>query len=493
MSRRAVGRYCPFFVALFVLVLSVALSSAALAQSTALDDYIAAPDPSYQWSLTRTIQGQGYTIYRINLRSQTWRTTADVNRTQWTHELTIFKPTEILHDTAMLLINGGSNGAPSRELEQYGGFLAAATGSVLVDLQMAPNQPLRFTGENFSRSEDALMAYTWAKFLETGDPTWPANLPMTKSAVRAMDTVQAFISNVSGGTAAINDFVVTGGSKRGNAAWLTAAADSRVSSVIPIVYDALNTEEVFKHTYDTLGFWPEAVKDYVNAGIMDWMDTPELKALMDIVDPLAYRDRLTMPKYIIASAGDQFFVPDASRFYFDELQGPKYLNYIPNTGHGLSDDPATIAQALGLFMAVLNDSPMPVFDWVISPDGTTITVNAETAPSQVLVWHATNPNARDFRFDKIGAAYDSFELIDQGDGTFIAHMDRPLSGWTSFFVQLQFDVPVGEELMPLTFTTQVSIIGVPEPTTLAMAGMGAITFAGVVWRRRRQTAGITRS
>ena len=36
-------------------------------------------------------------------------------------------------------------------------------------------------------------------------------------------------------------------------------------------------------------------------------ETPEAERLLAIADPYAYRDRLTMPKFILNSAGDQFF------------------------------------------------------------------------------------------------------------------------------------------------------------------------------------------
>ena len=48
-----------------------------------------------------------------------------------------------------------------------------------------------------------------------------------------------------------------------------------------------------------------------------------------------YLDRLTLPKYVVNAAGDQFFTPDSSRFYFDDLKGPKYLRYVPNGDHSL--------------------------------------------------------------------------------------------------------------------------------------------------------------
>src|SRR5947208_2130625 len=87
-----------------------------------------------------------------------------------------------------------------------------------------------------------MTSQTWHKYLRTGDERWPARLPMTKSAVRAMDTVQAFCANHSGGTVKIANFVVAGASKRGWTTWTTAAVDPRVVAIVPIVIDTLNLE-----------------------------------------------------------------------------------------------------------------------------------------------------------------------------------------------------------------------------------------------------------
>ena len=52
------------------------------------------------------------------------------------------------------------------------------------------------------------------------DPTWPALLPMVKSAVRAMDTVQKHLSSLDTGALNIKHFVISGGSKRGWTTWM---------------------------------------------------------------------------------------------------------------------------------------------------------------------------------------------------------------------------------------------------------------------------------
>ncbi len=35
-----------------------------------------------------------------------------------------------------------------------------------------------------------------------------------------------------------------------------------------------------------------------------------------IEDPYSYRERLTMPKFVVNAAGDQYFPPDSSQFLF---------------------------------------------------------------------------------------------------------------------------------------------------------------------------------
>ena len=84
------------------------------------------------------------------------------------------------------------------------------------------------------RTEDEVIAYTFDHFLnDTSDTEWPALLPMTKAAVKAMDMAQQFVPTIAFNQQ-INGFVVTGGSKRGWTTWLTAAVDDRVVAIAPM-------------------------------------------------------------------------------------------------------------------------------------------------------------------------------------------------------------------------------------------------------------------
>ena len=60
------------------------------------------------------------------------------------------------------------------EIEPNLATAAATVGFVIADLKTIPNQPLTFRDEGTPRSEDAIIAYSWNKFLRGGSETWPA-------------------------------------------------------------------------------------------------------------------------------------------------------------------------------------------------------------------------------------------------------------------------------------------------------------------------------
>jgi PhoPQ-activated pathogenicity-related protein len=282
---------------------------------------------------------------------------------------------------------------------------------------------------------------------------------MTKAAVRAMDTVSAFCASAPGGGINVDAFVVMGGSKRGWTTWLTGIVDSRVVAIIPVVIDLLNLQTSFIHHYRCYGFWAPAIQDYVNMGVMDRLTTPEFSALMGIEDPYEYRARLTLPKFLLNSSGDQFFLPDSSQFYFDDLPGVKHLRYVPNTDHSIFNGSDAWATVEACYQAVLTSAALPQFSWTL-PSSNSIRVVTSTSPSSVKLWQATNTSARDFRLQTIGAAWQSTPLADQGGGVYVATVPAPPQGFTAFFVELTYP---GSGVMPFTFTTRVKVVPDIEP------------------------------
>ena len=434
---------------------------------TPLDVYVAAPDDAYTWNVVSEIPGEGFTTFVIDLTSQSWLTEAEVDRPLWKHWLTVVRPDEIKSPHALLFIGGGANGrdAPA----QANPMLTApamATGTVTAELGQIPNQPLNFVGDDFGpRVEDELIAYGWDKFLRSperssetppedgiGSAIWLARLPMTKGAVRALDTISAFMASEQGGSESVDKFVVAGGSKRGWTTWSTAIVDDRVVAIAPIVIDMLNSVPSFEHHYSAYGFWAPAVGDYDREGIMDWMRTPEYDQLLAITEPYSYLERLDLPKMLINASGDQFFLPDSSQFYFDDLPGEKHLRYVPNADHGL--DGSDVALTLANFYAsVVAGTDRPKYSW--SRDGDTLWVDVDAAnpATAVTLWSANNTAARDFRVETFGRNWQATELQSDDSGRYSASLAPPVDGWTARFVEVTF----GTAPAQLKVTTEIIV------------------------------------
>jgi PhoPQ-activated pathogenicity-related protein len=416
---------------------------------TALDRYVAAPDPSYAYKLLDTIKSPGATTFIIELTSQTWLTEKDV----WKHWLTIVRPDVVKTSKGLMVISGGANGRAAPKSASPALLIASAgTGSVTAEIKTIPNQPLTFAGDK-PRTEDAIIAYTWDKFLHTGDERWPARLPMTKAVVRAMDAVISFCASEEGGKVKVDGFVVTGASKRGWTTWTTAAVDKRVIGIIPIVIDTLNLQPAAKHHFEAYGFWAPAIKDYTDMHLSDWAGTPQNAALMKIEDPYEYRARLTMPKYIVNASGDQYFLPDNSQFYFDDLPGPKYLRYVPNADHSLRGSDAA-QSVLWFYQAMIAGTPIPKLAWRFEKDGS-ITATTADHPAEVNLWQATNPKARDFRLESVGAIWKNTSLEPTAPGTYVGKVAAPEKGYTAFFIEFTF---TNGTQTPFKLTTQVKIL-----------------------------------
>ena len=420
---------------------------------TALDDYIAKKDSTYSWRLAQTKEASDHTLFAIELTSQTWRKPEEVDRPVWKHWLLVARPKNLKTETGFLFISGGSHRETPPDTDAFITQLAVGTGSIVAELKNVPNQPLKFTGAEGGKVEDDLITFTWNKYMETGDKEWPARLPMVKSAVRAMDAIQEFAASKECGNVKVNDFVVSGGSKRGWTTWCTAAVDPRVVGIAPAVIDVLNVRKSMRNHLEAYGFWAPSVGDYVRGGLTLKENDPAYIDLLSIEDPYVYRDRYTMPKLVLNAAGDQFFTPDSSRLYFHDLPDDKLLRYVPNTDHSLrdSDGRETI---IAFFDSIVRKLKRPKYSWQFLDNGA-IRVETQMKPKEVKLWHGTNPAARDFRLEEVGRIYKSEALKEIEPGVYVGKIDAPKEGFTAFFVELTYDIG---SMFPLKVTTDVRVL-----------------------------------
>jgi len=368
--------------------------AAAPAPPPDLTDYVRKADSSFAWKRAGTTESDTGTVYDLDLTSQTWHDIV------WTHKLQVFLPKAVKNRGTVVLWNQGGNPGPTSTL--IGFEIARKVGVPVAFLYGVPNQPL-FGG----KKEDALIAETFVKYLETKDPTWPLLFPMVKSVVRAMDAVQAFAA--AEWKTDVTGFVVTGASKRGWTTWLTAATgDPRVKAIAPLVIDTLNFPVQMKNQLAAFGKPSEMIRDYTERKLVPIPDTAEGRKLWSMVDPWVYRDKVTVPKLIVNGTNDPYWPLDATNSYWDDLKGEKYLLYVPNAGHDLREAdkdgkkqliPERALNTLSAFCrSQAFGTKMPTLTWKYIPEdkGVTLEVGYEGTLKSQRAWTA-EAETRDFR------------------------------------------------------------------------------------------------
>lgn len=366
-----------------------------------LINYVGKEDTSYKYSLEKIqmMNNRQVSVTTIKMTSQTWQ---DI---EWESTIQIvFPATNYTPGTAILMNTGGN---PNNNNTALAAYFATSIGTPIITIYNVPNQPL------FDKSEDALIAYTLTKAYKSKDySSWPLLLPMVKTVVRAMDTVEAYTRENF--DTAISQFVVTGASKRGWTTWLTAATgDPRVIGIAPMVFDFLNFEKQLDKQKSDYGEFSDQIKDYTDADLQNIIKKSEGKQLSEIIDPFNYNNKLTLPKLIINGTNDQYWTIDSAGLYFNELKGDNnYIYYIPNgkhniglfTGETLSQSVATTAAPI---ISVLKNfvykcaglASMPNIKSEWSEEGKTAKCKIIVDPSiisDVLVYESEAPS-KDFR------------------------------------------------------------------------------------------------
>lgn len=403
--------------------------------TTALADYVKQPDPSYSWTKRHGGTLSTGTFVELTLTSQTWRGVA------WKHRLFVYRPAKVTTDNAVLLISGsdwrddfakppvaGEYKLPTEA--QVLARLADQMQSIVAVVCQVPEQPI-FDGKH----EDEIISYTFTKFCETDDVTWPLLLPMVKAAVRAMDAVQEFTAKEW--QQPVKTFLVSGASKRGWTTWLTAAADSRVSALAPMVINMLNMEPHMKLQQASFGGYSEQIHDYTERGLHKLISSERGRTLRTIVDPYSYLDDIRQPKLIILGTNDRYWPVDSLNLYWDALEGEKYVLYVPNDGHGLKDYPRVLGTIAALEQSVAAKKPLPILDWKYTSHESSIELEltSDVAPAEVRVWTAA-AKTRDFR----DAAWKSQPVVPKrGDESSYAYsLPRPEQGFKALFLELEF-------------------------------------------------------
>ena len=414
----------------------------------------------------------------------------------WWHVLYVIVPSNLnpaYSSNATLWIGGNSNtgsdftGVPGDTDNEllFSAEFACGLGMVAGTLFQTPNQPIVFASDPLQegRTEDAIIAFTWDHFLQdTSDPTWLVRFPMVRGAVRALDAMSQYTEEELG--TRVEYFSIAGASKRGWTTWLMGAVEPRVKAITPIVLDAINFVEVEHHEWQCYEGWTYQLEDYYEMDIMTRLDIPEMRELQEMVDPYFYRDRLTLPKFVVNGVMDEFQHPDDTFYWWDDMpsgpEGPdgntKWFLLSPNTEHSFITGIFTALPSVGTWISyLLNGWEIPYLTWSRSPSNGDITFEAHNGEVlNVTKWYSYTCDdiRRDYRVANLddpcpcGFIVDGFcanlaviwhkeSLNPNDDSTYTAHMDAPTDGkWGAFLVEVQMSNSPGDDDPMHTYFTR---------------------------------------
>lgn len=415
-----------------------------------MKDYIETTKNEFSYEVENIIYEEEWTGFHIKMISGEWLDKKKVKDVEWSHYVDIVIPNETLTETAIMFIDGGDKDETYFRLDTVSVGYALKTKSIIVNIHNIPSQPINFIASDQEYFyEDDLIAYAWSQFLERGakkeDIEWLPRLPMTRAVVRSMDLAQEIVAQ---NNKKLNDFVVSGASKRGWTAWTTAAVDSRVKAVVPMVIDMLNLVPSFENHYRSYGEFSPAVQEYVNYNIQDWLGTEEFKVLMSYIEPFSFIDKFTMPKYIINAGSDEFFSTDSWRFYYDKLPGEKIIRYVPNKNHSL-DGRYLTEDLVSYFYRVINDIEIPSLSWNLS-DNKLIAELDYDGDYDVSVWTAKNDNGRDFRLWEEGELWEETSIGKLANNKYELNVSSNLKGYKATMIEFTIDP---ESEFPLIIST----------------------------------------
>lgn len=411
------------------LVIAGLLCGAPATLAGALEDYVKQADDHYAWKQVEQKQEGGFTISHLELTSQKWR------EHLWQHNVQVVRPDKVRHPgIAFLFISGDGRGTRNIDMLKT---LAERAGALAAVVTRVPNQPL-YDG----RKEDALIAYTFDRYLKTGDESWPLLFPMVKSAVRAMDAVRDFAQREN--QQKIEGFVVAGASKRGWTTWLTAAVDPRIKAIAPMVIDTLNMKVQTDWAEKVYGRQSEQIRDYVDQDLVKKTDTPEMVTLRGWVDPYSYRQRYNMPKLLLLGTNDPYWTVDSLRHYWNELPAPKLIFQTPNAGHDLAGGKQAIQTLAAYFQMIADGEPTPTMQWQFrdEADGkVAVALKVNQPAKSIRLWTADSPD-RDFRND----TWTSRELeIKPGSSQAMAEVTKPEQGYRAYLIEAVLTSSTGHD------------------------------------------------
>ncbi|GHT12300.1 PhoPQ-activated pathogenicity protein [Planctomycetales bacterium] len=420
-----------------------------------LEQYVKADDGVFRWENIKELPSPLPTV-KLTLLEVTSIKWHDYT---WKHKMIAAmpeKPVSVTH--ALMYISQNNNDwMPGDGDFKTAAVLASKIKLPVCILFQVPNQPCdpRKTAQNDGQwVESHLLAESIIKAMETNDPTWAVPLPMTKSVLKSMTAAQEFFKQRY--EAPVNSLIVGGSSKRGWITWLVGASkDPRVAGLIPVIYNNLNLPAQINGQAETWGYVSPQIVEFSSRDVLNPGEVPsDGKALMiKVLDPYYHLDTMKTPKLLIHGANDPYWLVDATKYYYDKIQGPKFLITVPDMAHQDLDSSANLSRlgpSVGIFCRrIASGDKFPTLTWDLKDKGQEweVTIHTEIPGTKKILWTAY---CDDNQFTKEKPQRVQWSSKELGDADSIT-VPKPSKGHIAFFVELRALV----EDEPLGLTTEV--------------------------------------
>jgi PhoPQ-activated pathogenicity-related protein len=182
----------------------------------------------------------------------------------------------------------------------------------------------------------------------------------------------------------------------------------------------------------------------VKLGIPQTARTEKGEAITTMVDPYAYRKKLTMPKMLFMGTNDEYWTVDAIKHYIDSIPGQNIIHYVPNVGHDLGDKQQALAGLSAFFGHTLARTPYPILQWDLTQGRKAITLKVNASSDMLvdaMLW-STDSEDTDFRDEQWKGERVS---LKKKHDVVTAQQPYPQEGYRAFYLDLKYKDPNGGE------------------------------------------------
>jgi len=240
---------------------------------------------------------------------------------KWYHRGVIFQPVGRKSEYAAIVF-GGMGGEPESFLEEFGLKAAAEAGIPVFIVTDVPFMP-----QFGIKDEEELLTFSLEKYFETGDIRWPLPYPMAAAYMRAATLLNYLLNSHP------TKFILSGGSKRGWASCIAAAADPRVVAIAPRSFAGFDLEALIDTHLEVYGELKGSLKSLYTSRLIEKINTSLWDDFVKYYDPINVMKRKDLRVMLLVGTNDALNPLSIEGTYQETYPGKLYVAYVPSASH----------------------------------------------------------------------------------------------------------------------------------------------------------------